>query len=133
MVEITYAEMLITIAAHSSCSARLAVRQVIATRAKPAAAASKQASPRMYPASRASEEELAPTSTPNRTPTACQASAALCGHCRGAEIAVFGAAIWYAPKCSITARTTEASGADAAAARAFGASPVRTFHAATAR
>ena len=49
-VEITYAEMLMTIATHSSWSARLAVRQVIATRAKPAAAPSKQASPRTYPA-----------------------------------------------------------------------------------
>ena len=38
MVEITYAARLMTIAAHSSCSARLAVRQIHTTRAKPAAA-----------------------------------------------------------------------------------------------
>ena len=43
MVEITYAEKLMTIAAHSRCSARLAVRQVHTTRAKPAAAATQPA------------------------------------------------------------------------------------------
>src|SRR2546429_8211098 len=133
MVEITYAERLMTIAAHSSCSARLAVRQVHTTRAKPAAAASKHAIPRMYPALRASEGEPEPASAPNRTRRACPASAALCGHCWGAEIAVFGATIWYAPKCRITALTTEASGTDPAAARAFAASPVRMFRAVTTR
>src|SRR2546429_9177933 len=133
MVEITYAERLMTIAAHSSCSARLAVRQVHTTRAKPAAAASRRATPRMYPAMLASEGEPGPASAPNRTRRACQATAALCGHCRGGEIAVLGAIIWYAPKCSMSARTTAASGTDATAARAFAASPVRIFRAATTR
>src|ERR1700722_20118721 len=133
MVEITYAARSMTIAAHSNCSARLALRQVHATRATPAAAASKQASPRMYPASRSSAEEPEPATTPNRTQRACQASSALCGHCEGHEIATLGATIWYAPKCSMTARTAMASGTDAAAARAFAASLVRTFRAATAQ
>src|SRR6266576_2937544 len=133
MVEIVYATRLMTIAAHSSCSARLAVRQIHTTRAKPAPAASKQAIPRMYPALRASEGEPEPASAPNRTRRACQASAALCGHCPGGETAVLGAIIWYAPKCSISARTTAASGTDATAARAFAASPVRIFRAAATR
>src|SRR6266404_414225 len=98
MVEITYAERLTTIAAHSSCSARLAVRQVHTTRAKPAATASKQAIPRMYPALRANAGEPEPASAPNRTRRACQASAALCGHCWGGEGAIFGATIWNPPK-----------------------------------
>src|ERR1035441_5283749 len=119
MVEITYAERSMTIAAHSSCSARLAWRQAPPTRAEAARAASKQANPRMYPASRVSAEEPEPACAPNRTHMACQASAALCGHCWGGEIAVFGAAIWYAPKCSITARTAAASGTDTAAAKTF--------------
>src|SRR5580693_1552800 len=105
MVEITYAERLTTIAAHSSCSARLAVRQVHTTRAKPAAAASKQAIPRMNPALRAHAGEPEPAPAPNRTRRACQASAALCGHWWGDAITVFGATIWYPPKCSIAART----------------------------
>ena len=70
---------------------------------------------------------------PNRTRIACQATAALCGHVPGGAIAVFGATIWYAPKCSISARIAAASGTEATAARAFAASPVRTFRAAATR
>ena len=50
MEEMTYTVMLITIAMHSSCSARLAVRQVQTTFPKPQTAASKQASPKTAPA-----------------------------------------------------------------------------------
>ena len=59
-------------------------------RQEPAPAASKQAIPRMYPALRASEGEPEPASAPNRTRRACQASAALCGHCPGGEIVTVG-------------------------------------------
>ena len=64
IVEITYAPTLITIPTHSSCSDRLAVRQVQTTLAKPNAAASKQIVPKAAPT--APRTAVGPEIAPNR-------------------------------------------------------------------
>ncbi len=131
-MEKRYAARLTTIATHSSCSARLAVRQVHTTFAKPKAAASKQTSPNAP----AKPVDPGPGTTapnaPNRVRMARKVSTACSGHRSTGEIPVFGGTIANAPKRNITVRVSNASGTDMAAG-AIAASPVRSFRAARTR
>ena len=120
-----------TIAANSSCSARLARRQVHITRARPNRAASRQISPKAAPAPPSLVSGLA--TEPKRTRTFSQVSHACRGHSLGGESRVCGRAITNAPKCTIAARSADSSGTDMTAATTSAVSPERSFRAASTR
>ena len=108
IVETTYTPNVTTMAAHSNCSALLALRHDQMTRAKPNAAAIRHANPNSVPA----KPSLAPASVnaPNMYRMFCRATTAWPGQARGGARWLRGGSMAYPPRRSMSSRARVASG-----------------------
>ena len=131
ITETRYVPTLKMIAATSSCSARLARRQVQITRARPNRAASRQISPKAAPATPSLVP--GPATDPNRTRMFCHVTDACWSHSLGGASRALGGTVTNPPTCVIAAWSADSSGTDTTAAATSAVSPQRSFRAASAR